>query len=363
MNRFLSILIIILALFINSNIEIKAADFIWQETFDTEVFSTSDLSIVKSPSGIITTKDKIYILDKGTLTLQQKLKRDQFAIASKDGQSYAIVTFRKGLPDLAEKITFYTQFNQVLSEVKIDGYPILSPKGNWFITISRYNNQIKFYSQNGELLKNFQFKNLSGVTLDFSENNKFVIINIPQNETASLVLFNSSGKQIFSWDHKDNLANVSISKDASKIAFASEKQLILFNKQGKVIWQKEITLGGNNVAISEDGSTIALSKRINTSVTTYDHKGNQIWRQVVEGFQGLNSPITALDVNSKGKLLLGISYSFAEENDKSYLIFLNKKGKVSSKQKYKVKQVNARFINPKQVILTAEKNIFVYKLD
>lgn len=347
-----------------SPFEAAAQTILWQKAFDSEISSVSDLSIADSPSGIITSKEAVYILDKGVLSSEQKLTKDQFATASKDGQSYAIASFRKNLPALAESISFYNPSNKLPSEIKIDGYPLVSPKADWFITISRYDNQIKFYSRDGGLLRSYQVKSLTGVTLDFSKDDRYVIMNIPQNkDSSSLALFDSSGSQIFSWEHKDNLANVSICKDGSKIAFVSERQLVLLDKQGNIIWQKEITSGGNNVVISEGGSIIALSKRADTSITVYDQKGNQIWHKSLEGFHGINSPITSLDINDKGEALVTINYSFKEENDESYLIFLDKKGSINSKQKHKAKQINAKFINQNQIILTAEKDIFVYKLD
>ncbi len=354
----------VLVLLVFSSIEVSAETVLWQKSLDSEISSVSDLSIADSPSGIITAKRAVHLLDKGVLSSEQKLTKDQFAAASKDGQSYAIASFRKNLPSLAERISFYGPSEKLLSEVKIDGYPLVSPKADWFITISRYDNQIKLYSRDGRLLKSYKAKNLTGVTLDFSRDDRYVVMNIPQNEgSSSLILTDSSGNQIFSWDHKDNLANVSICQDGSKIAFVSERQIALIDKEGKVIWHKEVTSGGNNISISEDGSAIAVSKRADTSVTVYDQKGNEVWRRVIEGFQGINSPITSLDINDKAGALITINYSFKEENDESYLIVLDKKGNISSKQKYKAKQINARFIDPDKVILSAEKDIFVYKLD
>jgi hypothetical protein len=78
---------------------------------------------------------------------------------------------------------------------------------------------------------------------------------------------------------------------------------------------------------------------------------------------GMNSPITSLDINDKAEALITINYSFKEENNESYLIFLDKKGAISLKQKHKAKRVSAGFINPNEVILSAGKDLFAYKLD
>ena len=158
---------------------------------------------------------------------------------------------------------------------------LFHPKGKNLVTIGT-DNQIKLWSLDGQLLKNWQGHeniNQSAIPLDpikdviFSpDGNKIVTIGGIDKQVK---VWDLEGNLLKNWQTDDNLlTSINFSPDGQILATAGDKTVKLWNLEGKLLQ----TLSGHlaniaSVSFSPDGKIIATASADQTVKLWYSHSG------------------------------------------------------------------------------------------
>jgi len=269
--------------------------------------------------------------------------------------------------EIIKKIELFNQAGELLSTIEENGLPFLSPDGSWLVVVNRFRDEVSLFSQKGKLLNRYQFEDLRGLTLTFSADNRYLLLNIANTQEGQtsgfLTLFDSSGRFLWRYPHPGSTTGqVAISKDARIILFSSEKELYSLTRKGKLKWQKTLDPGGILITLSPNSKYIALSRREDNSLSLLRAKdGRLIWQKELSGFNGYNSPFTSLNVTDEGLIIATVSLSWSLKNDKSYLYLLQDK-KILSQTQFHRQSVKA-MINKSNnnIILIAKQDLLIYK--
>ena len=361
MNKISLNLFIIFFLLTACSFTVQAQEFLWQKKLDSPVYQVSfdnNLSVASQ-------KEVIYFDRSGKLLKKLPLKDNQFAVLSKSTQVFAVITHRAQIKEVIEKTELFNCEGELLSTIEEKGFPFLSPDGNWLAVVDKFKNEIIFLNKEGKLLNRFQFDDIKGLNLAFSDDSSFLIVNIPnikEGKTSGfLALFDKDGKKLWRYDHPGSTTGqVAVSQDAKIILFSSEKELYSLNNTGALNWKKPLSAGGILISLSPDSKYIALSRRQDNSISLLkSENGHLIWKQKLPGFDGYNSPFTSLNVTDEGLVVTAISKSWSLKNNESYLYFLKEK-EIVSQLKFSQQKINAMIKN-NNIVVISPYDFAVYK--
>jgi len=220
-----------------------------------------------------------------------------------------------------------------------------------------------------KLLSRYDFVDIKGLSVIFSEDNKHCLVNIPniQKGTTSgfFVSFDRGGNKLWQFGHKGStIGQVAVSKDATNIVYSSENELSSLNVKGELNYRIPLMAGGIAIAVSPDGKFIAISRREDNSVSLYNAgSGKLIWKERLKGLLGYNSPFTAIDVTDSGYVLAAVAKSWSTKNNVSYL-YLFKDSKVLKDATFTRQAIKAKFTyNGNNILVLMDKTIVLYALD
>ena len=341
----------------------QAEKVLWQKKLDSPIcqISFNDNLVVASQ------KEVVYFDQNGENLQKFPLKENQFASLSKNGEVFAIGTHRPHVKEIIEKIELFNQKGKLLSTIKENGFPFLSPDGSWLIVVNRFKNEVSFFNKEGEFMGRHQFNDLRGLSLAFSDDSRYLLVNIPNRgkgkTSGFLTLFDKNGKELWRYEHPGSTTGqIAISKDGKIILFSSEKGLYSLNRKGRLNWGKTLKPGGILISLSANARYIALSRREDNSISLLKAKdGSLIWKKEIPGFDGYNSPFTSINVTDEGLIVATISKSWSLKNDKSYLCFLKDK-KILSQSEFSQQSVKAEISKSNHnIILIAKNNLVIYR--
>lgn len=348
-NKILFLLPLISILF---SVRANAGDLenIWKQRIEGGILTTA----VNTTPIVVTQKEIIFMDEKGAIVNTIPLNENQFAVISRDTNTFTLVTHRPHIKEIIQKTELFissallscstSSSSSTLSScgltagsitplctIEENGYPYLSPDGTWLAMISKPKSKISFYTKEGKKLREYDFPNIKNSALAFSGDSRYCAINtsnIQGNETGSrVILFNDKGKKIWQYDHPRSTAGeLNLSQNGETVVYSSENELISINKKGRENWTKSLTPGGIKTALSPNQKYLAISRREDNSITLYNAQdGTEIWKKQITGLLGYNSPFTSLEVLDNGAVITAIAKSWSIRNDQSYLYIIKDK--------------------------------------
>lgn len=338
---------------------------VWQKSFESKIMDAvfvSDSSLV-----VATSKEVIYLDQDKQVRQSYSLKKNQYTVLSENGEVFGIITHHPQAKEIIEKIELFNQEGSQLCFLNENGYPFLSPDGRWLIVVSKFKDALFFYDNKGNLLNKYASSDLYGLSLAFSPDSHYCIVNIPniqEGKTSGfLILFDKSGKRLWQFDHLGStVGEVTISKDANNIVYSSENEVYSLNKNGEIKWQNSISAGGILIDLSKNGTLLALGRRQDNSLSLYNAlDGSLIWKEEIKGLLGYNSPFTSLELTEDGVILATIAKSWSLKNNESYLYIL--KGKeILFQAKYNQQSIKAQINKDNNIILMAFDRLVIYNI-
>ncbi len=364
MNKNPHLIIILSSLLVVTFAEAATFEPIFNKTFSDKVIDC--VLTPESEMAVSTQKEAVFLDLSGNIKSSHPLKDNQFVLLVSDGESFAVVTARPQVKQMAESIELFSRDNKPLCRVETKGFPFISPDGKWFLVADNFKNQISFYSNDGKLLRQHDFPDIKGLDVIFSGDSKYCLVNIPnvQKGTNSgfLAFFDREGKKLWQFDHESSTTGqVVISKDAANIIYSSENELFSLNRKGELDYKIPLMAGGIAIAVSPNGRFIAVSRREDNSISLYNaSSGKLIWKEELKGLLGYNSPFTSIDVNDEGSILTAVAKSWSTKNDISYL-YLFKNKKMLKSATFSKQAIKAKFAsNGKDILVIADKSAILY---